>query len=388
MFVSCRLIGLAPGDVLLVKGPGIVECEGNFTALGKDIRNNVSVRAGKVLPFETNEGGTARVRVRRHGSVITVRHGKVGVSIWKDVAEKMHEKPKRVMLVGATDTGKSTLTTYLSNLLYASGRRIAVVDGDVGQGDLAPPGCIGAVLIKEQFLDLRDLQADSLRFIGSISPMGIENLIIDKLDDLITKMAVQSDACLINTDGYIDEGGIDYKIALAETIKPDLVVCLGRSFHGFEKFETVSVDLPSKITKTRGEREARRLCQYARFLDGKTKSLVVKVKRLAFMGNFYDHSIIADGLARIRGALIPSSALRGMFVGLAVGDDVKGFGIIRRMIDGKIIIRTPCREKFDTIMLSIIGISRDMRNEYRIPLVIKRQQRSEGSSPPESYRPC
>lgn len=376
-----RFINLTPGSILLVKGPARVRCEGNVTVLGTNVDGEVIIRASKVLPFEVNGPSKINVGISRGGSYRMVKDGdRIGVSIWKGVADKIRHRSKRVMLVGATDTGKSTLTTFLSNTAHANGLKIGVIDGDVGQGDLAPPGCIGAALIRKQFLDLRDIDAEYYAFIGSISPMGIEKLVIDSMKQILDKMVARSDVCVINTDGYVDEYGMNYKIALAEALKPDLIVYIGEHTRKFDGFEVVHVNAPSGITKTRAEREGRRLAQYARFVgngEGE-RSVYVAKKNFVFMGKVYDQSIFKDNLIKIQNFMLPSDVMKGMFVGLAIGDDVKGFGVVTKIANGKISVKTAYRCKFDTIMLSTIGLARNMRREYQIPLVTNVDEGSEG----------
>ena len=367
-----RFINLTPGSILLVKGPARVRCEGSVAVLGMNVDGEVIVRAGKVLPFEANGSSKINVGISRGGSYRMVKDGdRIGVSIWKDVADKMRHRPKRVMLVGATDTGKSTLTTFLSNTAHANGLMVGVIDGDVGQGDLAPPSCIGAALIRKQFLDLRDIDAEYYAFIGSISPMGIEKLVIDSMKQILDKMVARSDVCVINTDGYVDEYGMNYKIALAEALKPDLIVYIGDQTRKFDGFEVAHVNAPSGITKTRTEREGRRLAQYARFVGNGEggRSVYATKKNFVFMGKVYDQSIFKGNLIKIQNFMLPSDVMKGMFVGLAIGDDVKGFGVVTKIANGKINVKTAYEGKFDTIMLSMIRLARNMRREYQISLV-------------------
>lgn len=376
-----RFINLTPGSILLVKGPARVRCEGSVTVLGMNVECEVIIRAGKVLPVEANGPSKINIGISRGGNYRMVKDGnRIGVSIWKDVADKMRNRPKRVMLVGATDTGKSTLTTFLSNIACANGLKVGVIDGDVGQGDLAPPGCIGAALIRKQFLDLRDIDAEYYAFIGSISPMGMEKLVIDSMKQILNKIVARSDMCMINTDGYVDEYGMNYKIALAEALKPDLIVYIGDHIIKFDGFEVVYVNAPSGITKTRAEREGRRLAQYARFIgNGEGEKIVYAAKKnFVFMGKVYDQGIFKGDLIKIQNFMLPSDVMKGMFVGLASGNDVKGFGVLTKMANGKITVKTAYRGKFDTIMLSIIRLARNMRREYQIPLVTNVDEGSEG----------
>lgn len=377
------LINLTPPDVLLVRGPAHVVCEGRVSVLGVDAsRKEVYVLAWKVLPFEPEEGSEAGIRFGRGGSCRIVSKGRAGVSLWKDVVSTViRHSPSSVMLVGATDTGKSTLATYLSNIAVGDGLKVGIVDGDVGQGDLAPPGCMGAVVVKEQFLDLRDLPADYYSFIGSTSPRGLEDLVIRSMKDLMKKLPT-TDICIINTDGYMDEHGIDYKIALIKTLKPDLIVYLGNPLKVkrlFDEFKDMIVhaDAPTPVSRTRYEREKRRMHQYGRFVDNGYKlTFRIRNKKFVLAGRLHQ-MILMNGLIQLGLTKLPTRFLNGMFVGLSSADSVRGFGIIGRVGYGRITVKTRYVGDFDTVLLSTVRLSQGMRRECRIPLVMNMRERSE-----------
>ena len=373
-----RLINLTPNNVLLIKGPASVKCEGSAVVLGKNAAGEIAIRVGKILPFEASTPSKIKVRILAGGNYRLVYGDSVGVSIWKDVVARISERPKRVMLVGATDTGKSTLTAYLSNVAYANNLKVSVIDGDVGQGDLAPPSCIGGAAIKKQFLDLRDIDAEYYAFIGFISPRGIEELVIDRMKEILHKLDAKSDMSLINTDGYVDEHGIDYKVALAKALKPDLIVCIGNYAEKFAGFEIINVNAPKRITKTRVEREERRLTQYVRFIGKGERVVKIAHANFVFLNTTYDHSIFKGNLVKIGNTILTVDSMGGMFIGLGIRDTVMGFGTIRRITEGKMEINTQYEGKVDTIMLSSIKLSHNMGSEYRLPLSMDRGKGSEG----------
>jgi len=377
-------INLSSHGVLLVKGPASVICEGNVFVLGMDAsQKEVNVRAGKVLPFEASGYSKARIRLGRRGNYRVVRDSNVGTSIWKDVASRVAmQRPNRIMMIGANDTGKSTLATYLSNIAIANGLKVSIVDGDVGQGDLAPPGCIGAAKIVEQFLDLRNVNAEHYSFIGATSPRRVEYLVIKSVKDIVHKLSAGSDICIVNTDGYIDEYGIDYKIELIRALRPDLIVYLGhpakaRRLLDEFKDRIMHVDAPERVSKTHGEREKRRLEQYKRFLENASEiTFGIQSKKFGLVGRSYN-MILADNLFRLGSAKFPARFLNGMFVGLSSAGNVKGFGIIVKAAYGRMTVRTPYQGGFDTVLLSNVRLSRDIRHEYKIPLVFNVNHRSE-----------
>ena len=137
----------------------------------------------------------------------------------------------QLMLVGDTDTGKSTLAIYLANMAITNGLVPSVIDGDIGQGDLAPPTAIGAVVLSKQVVDLRDVNTttNQFEFVGGISPIGFEGLIAKKLRSLLDRTSSLANICIVNTDGYVRNGGVQNKAMIAEEIQPDVVICLGEN---------------------------------------------------------------------------------------------------------------------------------------------------------------
>ncbi|MCP8320265.1 MAG: hypothetical protein H3Z52_04900, partial [archaeon] len=164
---------LNKGEVLLVRGPAAVRAESKGSSvLGIHIEtgDKIVVRKNKVLPFEADEDGSLiQVNLGERGES-WITHDKVGMRIWKDLEEKVFKNfesgKKKLMIIGETDSGKSTLTSYLVNMALMRSLRVIIIDGDIGQGDLAPPGCIGAAIVRNKIYDLRDLRADIFGFLG------------------------------------------------------------------------------------------------------------------------------------------------------------------------------------------------------------------------------
>ena len=100
----------------------------------------------------------------------------------------------RVLLVGASDSGKSTLARLLSNYAVRAQRTPMLVDLDCGQNDLAPPGCVAAC----QLLHPADVELDNssafnasqlghapiVYFYGHTTPSANEDLFRKTVDAL------------------------------------------------------------------------------------------------------------------------------------------------------------------------------------------------------------
>jgi polynucleotide 5'-hydroxyl-kinase GRC3/NOL9 len=253
----------------LVRGPAEVTLLGTCQVLGKDVSNNkVSIAAGKILPFEINSDSKINIELSEGGKSWITDYFNAGTAIWQGIIQKIFvEKVKTILIIGYTDTGKSTLATYLLNMALKNAYRPAIIDADTGQGDLAPPNAIGSAIVTEQITDLREVNAQFFEFIGNTSPLGFEDIIIKAVKSALTKIHAYYNLCIINTDGYILNKGIDYKINMAKELQPDRIVCLGE-LPVFDRFKAKTSSLvlygrsPHKIKKSRNERNERRLTQY------------------------------------------------------------------------------------------------------------------------------
>ncbi len=78
-------------------------------------------------------------------------------------------KGRIAVILGASDTGKTTLCRFLLQEALGRGLRSAYIDTDVGQSVIGPPTTLGMALVKEQ-RDLADPVPLRLYFLGATSP--------------------------------------------------------------------------------------------------------------------------------------------------------------------------------------------------------------------------
>jgi polynucleotide 5'-hydroxyl-kinase GRC3/NOL9 len=361
----------------LVRGPAEVTLVGTCQVLGKDVSNNkVFVAAGKILPFEINSDSKINIELSEGGKSWVTDYFNAGTAIWQDVIRKIFAKKVRTLLIiGDTDTGKSTLATYLLNLALKHAYRPAIIDADTGQGDLAPPNAIGSAVVTEQITDLREVDAQFFEFIGNTSPLGFEDIIIKAVKSALTKIHSYCNLCIINTDGYILNKGIDYKIKMAKELQPDIIVCLGE-LPVFDRFriKTSSLVLYGRTTykmkKSRNERSERRLTQYIRYIreHDKNKITIRELKKAKFVYRGITYSRIridARGFLLLgRSVQLEPKKLVGMFVGLGFQENIVGFGIITTVSQYRISIQTTT-SIFNKVYLSNSGISKYNTLEFR-----------------------
>jgi len=61
---------------------------------------------------------------------------------WEELFRELRKLKGTALLLGATDSGKSTLVKYLARRLVAETVKVSVIDSDVGQSSLGLPGTI------------------------------------------------------------------------------------------------------------------------------------------------------------------------------------------------------------------------------------------------------
>jgi polynucleotide 5'-hydroxyl-kinase GRC3/NOL9 len=148
---------------------------------------------------------------------------------WKAALEDL-QRARTILLLGATDTGKTTFLTWLVNCLLARERQIAIVDADVGQSSLGPPTTIGLSLVSDPFQCLQELAPAALYFVGSTSPRGHLVPVVVGTKRLVDRARrLEADRVVIDTCGFISaDGGRMLKQYQIDLVDPDVVVCLQR----------------------------------------------------------------------------------------------------------------------------------------------------------------
>ena len=77
-----------------------------------------------------------------------------------------------LLVVGATDTGKTTFARYVYRRLSAHHERLAFVDEDMGQATLGPPTTMSMALGQGDDAGFPPAGPQYRVFVGDISPTG------------------------------------------------------------------------------------------------------------------------------------------------------------------------------------------------------------------------
>lgn len=270
------------GDLVRVFGPAVLKVEsGRVSVLGAELsRDNVfSIGKSRSYVVKSLELSTVDVELSEASRVEVSSPEEEPYDEWVEVADSIISScygPCTVMVLGPVDAGKSSFAAILANRSLASGLRPAIIDADVGQADIGPPGFVGLAMPSTWVSWIRELEPLMLRFIGSIEPSPLIGRIIASCVEL-KSMALKegADIVIVDTDGWVEGwSALEYKIDLAKALEVDHAVVIGyddlsnyfsKSFPG----SVYSLVRPM-VQAVRSPEDRRRLRQdnYRRFIEG------------------------------------------------------------------------------------------------------------------------
>lgn len=240
-------------------------------------------------------------------------------------------KYRKVMFIGGTDTGKTFLLRRLADGLSGSGKRVGVLDFDLGQSTVGPPGCLGLQLPWKE--DDDPLFPTAMVFLGFLSPAFDVGSVIEAGLRLEKRAAEEGcEVLLIETSGMV-EGGLAglLKRSKIRALRPDLLVVLDREgetdhiLRGLEETsygETVKISpSPEAQRRKREERASYRRELFRRYFSGGGE-LSLDLRRVEVITSSPRMATLADSLEE--GRLVGLNDGRGMTLALGRVIDAGG----------------------------------------------------------------
>ncbi len=154
---------------------------------------------------------------------------------WEHLAQKVIQPQQIILVIGATDVGKSTFCRFLIERGVTSELKVGFVDADVGQSQIGPPTTIGLKVFAPngpmESLEKIDDEPDALYFVGWTSPerhllqcVAGTRLMVD------AALRAGTDCIVVDTTGYIEgDTAVALKQHKIELVKPTHLICLHRS---------------------------------------------------------------------------------------------------------------------------------------------------------------
>jgi polynucleotide 5'-hydroxyl-kinase GRC3/NOL9 len=292
---------------------------------------------------------------------------------WYGLLDVLKEEKGIAILLGATDTGKSTLARFLISNLCQRGRKVALVDADIGQSFLGPPATIGFSIFKSDPDWQLILSPPEIFFVGSITPEGHFSIHLKGVRRMVEKATSHEvDLILVDTTGFVlGEGGRELKTRKIDLLQPRFILALQRSGELEPILEHCEGDRLARIIRLPlseqvrpRSMEERRTYRTDRFHEYFKHSVI---QELAIEGFQIEGEVVDPN-----GETLPLDwALRinGLLIGLKDGnDETLALGLIRNSIPEKKIVRvfTPLREmeRAKTIQLSSLRVIPLYENEF------------------------
>ncbi|MEM3017770.1 MAG: Clp1/GlmU family protein, partial [Candidatus Bathyarchaeia archaeon] len=265
------------GRTLLISGPASLTIEkGSAEILGAplDPRQRVVIKKEKQLPIETVEDTVLEARLGERASYLEIEGTTIPESWYAAVEAFKSLGNGRAFVLGSADTGKSTFCTFLTNHMFKTRGEVSVVDADIGQSDLGPPGTIGLSIVKRPLTALENAGVYRMAFVGETSPSAVTERVIESVVK-VADLASEDTPMVINTDGSIADGdAVAFKVRMIRRLMPDLIIGLAErneldAILDATTAPTVKIQVP-KYVKARGREDRRRLREhgYRRYLRG------------------------------------------------------------------------------------------------------------------------
>lgn len=150
-------------------------------------------------------------------------------SAWAPAVEAALTGPLTIV-IGPGDAGKTTLVTALANALFARGFSVGIVDADIGQSVLGPPGTVGLGRVGRPLRHPGDAELTAMAFVGTTSPAANLTGTVAATGRMVARARAQGlTRILVDTGGLIaGDLGRALKQAKIDLLDPDVVVCLAR----------------------------------------------------------------------------------------------------------------------------------------------------------------
>ncbi|AEA12206.1 hypothetical protein TUZN_0716 [Thermoproteus uzoniensis 768-20] len=332
-----------PSDTAaLVRGPARVDCVGGCRVFG-GFFESFYVPPYKQYPVE----GPASLKIDG-GSVVFLRGSPIPED-WRLSLEGV------VMLVGPTDSGKSGLSTYLVNTHVDRGG-VCVVDADVGQSDIGPPGFVTCACTSEPAPHISELKPLDGYYVGSVNLQGMEELLVAGVVRCLRR--VSAPLVLINTPGWTTGRGIQLLRALADAAEARVVNVGERILPG------PTASRPGHIyPRSPQERRELRNLAYKKHisLKGEATAPAEALSPCRWEGGLvcpwgrYVPGDVERPEGKGRDYVVPRPYLRHILAGLYKAGRLAGYGVVERISDEGISLYTTA-EDFDEVRIGKIRL--------------------------------
>ena len=284
---------------------------------------------------------------------------------WYTVLKDLEEEKGMAILLGATDTGKSTLAKFLIFNLCQRGLKVALVDADIGQSFLGPPATIGFSVFKSDPDWELLLSPPEIFFVGSTTPEGHFPIHLKGVKRMVDKApSYGAEVIIVDTTGFIlGDAGKELKRRKIDLLSSRFIIALQKSdeiehvldlYKENPLYKIIRLPLSDQVRPK--SMEERRIHRTNKFQDYFKHAVIqeVAIENVQIEGEVLDPN----------GDILPldwALKINGLLIGLKdSNDETLALGVIRNYIKERKVLRvfTPLREiqGVKTIQLSSLKV--------------------------------
>jgi len=284
---------------------------------------------------------------------------------WFDFLHVLEEEKGVAILLGATDTGKSTLAKFLIFNLCKRGLKVALIDADIGQSFLGPPTTIGLSVFKSDPNWEIVLSPPEIFFVGSTTPEGHFPIHLKGVKMMGDKApSYGAEVIIVDTTGFVlGEAGKELKRRKIDLLCPRFIIALQKSDEIEHVLDLYKENRLYKILRLPLSDQVR-----ARSMEER------RINRINKFQDYFKHSTISELVineVQIEGEVLDANGdtipldwalkINGLLIGLKdSNDETLALGVIRNYFEEKKLLRvfTPLRDTqgVKTIQLSSLKV--------------------------------
>ncbi len=226
---------LFEGEKARIFGPARLRVgSGRIIILGAELSKGDTVRIAdnRSYTLKSQSRSVVEVDLEGYGRVEAPKDEEEPIDEWVALADAILDecdRPCIVAVIGPVDAGKTSFSALIANRALSRNIQPAIIDADVGQADIGPPGFISLGMPDTWITWLRELEPEAMRFIGSIEPGPVAGRILASIVNLVNEaLAGGAGIVVIDTDGWTSGwNAMEYKLDLVRLVGVDHVVVMG-----------------------------------------------------------------------------------------------------------------------------------------------------------------
>lgn len=227
------------------------------------------------------------------------------------------------MLIGGLDTGKTTIALEAVGIALSEGRTPVLVDADVGNSTVGPPGCVGMKVFSSE-ADLASVdEPDALQFVGAITPSRLVLQHVVATAVMVDRAKALGDVIIIDTTAVASGvAGETLKYHKTELCRPEKILALQRGeemepvvgmLRRFLGVEVLTAPTDPQLTPISPDARARKR------IDGFRKALAEPLERWKVRPTVFAPTLpVGLNLSRLDGVVVGVQDAGGGCLGLGV----------------------------------------------------------------------